>query len=89
MHEYFIIQTTYHLYCGVLCCLGDGEDDGNDSDPEHDYVNIPPRQSVIMRQKSDSRPNRVAGHAGMRRRSASFRKVQRQRRQAEAREERV
>ena len=57
---------------------------------ENDYENvIPLRQSVVMRQKSDIRSNRHVVHAGLRRRSASFKKVQRQRRQAEAREQKV
>ena len=48
----------------------------------------PHRQRVVLRQKSDIKPQRVR-QTGIRRRSASFRKVQRHKRQAEAREEKV
>ena len=74
-----------------LSSPGDGEFD-DDSDSENDYENvIPLRQNVVMRQKSDTRPNRIGGegHIGLKRRSASFKKVQRQRRQAETREQKV
>lgn len=59
-------------------------------DDQHDYMNVLPlRRNALMRQKSDFSSSQSYAQVGARRRSASFKKVQRQRRQAEAMKQKV
>ena len=76
----------------MLFSKGDGEsDDEFDENPRpQSLTNSPSKGKVVYRQKSDvseQRPQRTR-HSAVRRRSASFRRVQKYKRQ-EAREEKV